>query len=112
MADMENRLRQLRKRRGLTQAELEERIGARKGTISRLESGEVEFKTYRLIQIGKALDVDPVAILGGEALTGPERAWLHCFRKMSVEEQGRWLRTLEEFTDRDPLAPRDRRESA
>lgn len=92
--------------------QLEKLIGAKKGTISRLESGEVQFKEFRLEQVARALDVDPVAILGGEAVTEPERAWLHCFRKMSESEQVRWLRTLQEFTERDPLAPHDRRARA
>jgi transcriptional regulator with XRE-family HTH domain len=72
MAHLSNRLRQLRKQRGLTQKELEALSGVPQNTISRIEIGGVqEISTKTLIGLARALHVTTDCLLG---LDGPEGA--------------------------------------
>lgn len=59
-----DRLRKVRTKRLLTQAELSERSGVNATTIVRVERDQVEphFRTIR--KLAKALDVDPSELLG------------------------------------------------
>lgn len=106
MPGMDFRLKHVRKQRGLTLAELAARIGTTADQLSRLERGERQVTLGWLERIARGLNVEPVSLIGGEVIDDDERAWLHCYRKMSGEERTRWLRMLVDFTERDPLAPK------
>jgi transcriptional regulator with XRE-family HTH domain len=56
-------LRQARKKAGLTQAELEERLGAYKGYVSKYESGERQLSLIEFLSVTEALDMDPISII-------------------------------------------------
>jgi len=60
-----SRLRELREKRLLTQAELAQRSGVAETTINRIEKGyhEPRFSTIR--RLAQALDVDPTVLAGG-----------------------------------------------
>jgi len=94
MAVMENRLRQLREAKKLTQGELASRIGTTGDQISRLESGERRLTVNWLSRLERGLECDGVEILGGVKLSPRERRWLDYFQSMSEFEQHRWLRAL------------------
>ena len=65
MAQLSDRLRQLRKQRGLTQKDLEARSGIPQNTISRIEIGGVqEISTKTLIGLARALQVTTDCLLG------------------------------------------------
>ena len=71
MAQLSERLRQLRKQRGLTQKDLEAQSGVPQNTISRIEIGGVqEISTKTLIGLARALQVSTDCLLG---LDEPER---------------------------------------
>ena len=61
---MQNRIRELRKTRKLSQSALGERVGMAKWDVSRLESGEVQLKPDVAQRIAKALDVPLADVLG------------------------------------------------
>jgi transcriptional regulator with XRE-family HTH domain len=109
---MKNCLKKLRKLRGWSQRHLAKRIGTTHDTISRLERDERPLSASWIERLARGLECDPVMLLGGEMVTDNERDWLHCFRLMSPAEQTRWLRTIQEFTSRDPIAPKSVRERA
>ena len=68
MAQLSDRLRQLRKQRGLTQKDLEARSGVPQNTISRIEIGGVqEISTKTLIDLARALQVTTDCLLGLDA---------------------------------------------
>jgi transcriptional regulator with XRE-family HTH domain len=56
-------LRHARKKANLTQVELEKRLGAYKGYVSKYESGERELTVIELIEIAEVLEVDPLSIM-------------------------------------------------
>ncbi|MGO4571316.1 helix-turn-helix domain-containing protein [Microvirga sp. 2TAF3] len=56
-------LRHARKKAGLTQIELEKRLGAYKGYVSKYESGERELTLIETIVVAEALGVDPTSIV-------------------------------------------------
>ena len=67
MAQLSERLRQLRKQRGLTQKDLEAQSGVPQNTISRIEIGGVqEISTKTLIGLARALKVSTDCLLGLE----------------------------------------------
>lgn len=57
------RLSELRKRKGLTQAQLAERMGVEQPTIGRWETGKREPDLRQLLDLAKHLDVEPGALL-------------------------------------------------
>lgn len=56
-------LRHARKKAGLTQAQLEKRLRAYKGYVSKYESGERELTVSELIEISQALDIEATSIM-------------------------------------------------
>jgi len=56
-------LRHARKKAGLTQVDLEKRLGNYKGYVSKYESGERQLTVMELIEIAEALEVDPLSVL-------------------------------------------------
>lgn len=63
---MNTRIRQRRKEKGLSQAELAEKTGLTQTTISTIEKGKSDTTTKALCQIAKALDVSIDWLLFGE----------------------------------------------
>ena len=60
------KLRQIRERQGLSQADLAERSGVTQATISNLEQGRpARFVTMRKLAV--ALNVEPAALVGDES---------------------------------------------
>jgi transcriptional regulator with XRE-family HTH domain len=56
-------LRHARKKAGLTQVDLEKRLGTYKGYVSKYESGERELTVMELIEVAEALEVNPLSFL-------------------------------------------------
>ncbi len=75
-----NFIRKLRKERGLTQAELAEKLGKKQSAIARMEKGGLNFSTGELIKVGEVLnhpiikldreERDDFIINGGKKLSG------------------------------------------
>ena len=60
---MENRIRILRKERGLTQEEVAELVGTSFGTVSKLETGRRRLTSDWIARFAKAFDVPPTDII-------------------------------------------------
>lgn len=99
---MPNRIRLLRKRRGLTLQGLGELCGTSHATIQRLESGKLDINSRWIVALSKALDVHPGELfdpLPGEDMPeaaeaaklavalGPEqrRFWLTAGRALAAD---------------------------
>ena len=65
-----NRIRQIREKRGLTQAQLADRVGTTQPTIMRLENGKRRLTVEWMRKIAKALDVLPEELLSTAVLAG------------------------------------------
>ncbi|WP_066018682.1 helix-turn-helix domain-containing protein [Endozoicomonas atrinae] len=64
MSTLGDRLRRVRKERGLSQAALAEAVGSRQSSINDIESGRNKKSVY-LVKIAHALNVDPVWLENG-----------------------------------------------
>lgn len=63
MARLNNRIRQVRKSKGLTQAQLARLVGSTAATISRLETTDMTLSTRWVERLGVALDILPGDLL-------------------------------------------------
>jgi transcriptional regulator with XRE-family HTH domain len=65
---MGNRIREYRKRAGLTMNDLAPRIGMTQGNLSKLERGEIGYTQYTLESLARELNCRPVDLIseGGE----------------------------------------------
>ena len=62
---MQNRLREIRKNQGLTQAELSAKSGVHRTSIARYETGRNGMSEKNMIRIAGALNVSVDAMLNG-----------------------------------------------
>ncbi len=94
VAAIGSRLRELRKERGLTQAELARQIGIQQSDLSRMEKGEYRVSLDNLFKILGVFDLDLADFFGGQqATTEQERQplsrqdmkILHLLRELSPE---------------------------
>lgn len=63
---MQNRIKELRKQRGMTQEQLAEALDTSNGMVSMLEKGERRLNTDWLEKLCSALSCSPSDIYGGE----------------------------------------------
>jgi len=95
VATIGSRLRELRKERGLTQAELARQIGIQQSDLSRMEKGEYRVSLDNLFKILGVFDLDLADFFGDQHLMrelSPEgRAEVQEFLefKLRKERQGR-----------------------
>lgn len=67
---MQNKLRELRKSKGLTQVKLAQKSGVNRTIIARYETGQKGLNQKNLIRIADALDVTVDAVLNGGQTDG------------------------------------------
>lgn len=90
-----NRIRNLRKAKGLNAEALAEMCGVSPATIYRYENGDIENFGYdKLIPLAKALNVDPAYLLGIEKTANPTVDGL-------TEREQRFLALLRQLDDLD-----------
>ena len=86
-----NRIRELRRKAGLTQAGLGERLGLQQETISQYENGRRPVTLEHLRAIARELGCAPADLLVDQdnpgRLSDPEQALIESFRAMNVAEQ-------------------------
>lgn len=67
-------IKSLRKKMGLTQTELAERLGySDRSTLARIEAGAVDITQKRVMEFANIFDVSPLVILGIEDVSGQSR---------------------------------------
>lgn len=69
---VENHIRKLRKERKLSIQKLADKLGVAKGTISKLETGEMALTTDYIERIAKALDCRPAEVIGVDSNNGQD----------------------------------------
>jgi len=93
-AEIGGRLRQLRKDRGLTQAELARQIGIQQSDLSRMEKGEYRVSLDNLFKILGAFELDLADFFGDDAkasetvqqpLSRHDMKILHMLRELSPD---------------------------
>ena len=70
-SEIGRRLKALRKRKGLNQQELAERLGKSLRTVQKYETGEIEVSIAIVNQLAKILESTPTYILGYEVKNEP-----------------------------------------
>jgi len=92
VAEIGGRLRELRKDRGLTQAELARQIGIQQSDLSRMEKGEYRVSLDNLFKILGVFDLDLADFFGDDAKTSEaaqqplsrnDMSVLHMMRELS-----------------------------
>lgn len=101
-----------RDRRGLSQSQLAERIGASQQEVSKIEKDKRATDTLPwLRRLAQALDVEPWQLLSDADPTQAEaeQALLKIFRRLPHDERDRLLRLAEALLPRDrpPGSPED-----
>lgn len=77
MLEIYNNIKRYRKRLGMTQSELAERMGyADKSMISRVEQGKIDLTQSRVIAFAKVLHVTPSELLGDDGINYDNREWI------------------------------------
>ena len=98
---MQTNLGPLRKRAGLSQQDMADRIGVKKRTYASWERGEVTFSASQLVDCARVLDCSTDEILGLEIRTefaDPREAELHrVWRGLDIERQDRLLATAQDL---------------
>lgn len=78
---MTNRIKEIRKEKGLTQAQLAEKLGVFQSVVQKVESGTVDLDLKWMKKLSKALDVSPLELLPDEFITRDEVDILKTVRK-------------------------------
>jgi len=88
MADMENRIKEIRKDRGLSQEQLADAVHTTKATISKLEKGDIQLTMEWMRKLARALECH-WAELGEDAAPPPkdEQAMLGLYRGLSDQQK-------------------------
>lgn len=86
----ENRIKELRKSRGMTQVELAEKLGVTQGAIQKLENGVMDLTTKWMGTLATALEVRPYELLPKEwqpeEVSPEEREILRVIRKTTAPQ--------------------------
>lgn len=107
MKKNENVLKILRKKRGLTQEEVADKIGATKITISRYEANQRKIGGENLVKLAKLFNVTPEYILNGndeekdivisqDRLTKHNMAFFKA-KDISDEDKKKMIESMQEF---------------
>lgn len=94
--ELKDRLKQARKNARLSQVELAEKVGIKQSSISEIERGLTRTSGY-LIQIAKALDVDPLWLSEGVGTSSSFRA------RPAVEPNAELIGAMSAWGNDDPL---------
>lgn len=97
-------IRYYRKKRGLTQEELAEKLGITASYLSYMELHERRITIEVLQQIAEILDISIVKLLDNVIYDEQEQAWIHLGDTLSEEgitpEQAqKWIRIAKQFND-------------
>ncbi|MBQ2886378.1 MAG: helix-turn-helix transcriptional regulator [Alphaproteobacteria bacterium] len=82
---MTNRIKEIRKEKGLTQAQLAEKIGVFQSVVQKVEAGTTDLNLHWMKKLSKALDVSPLELLPDEFITRDEVKILLLIRKGNIK---------------------------
>jgi transcriptional regulator with XRE-family HTH domain len=117
-ADFGERLKNLRKRGGLTQKELAAKLGLHPSLIAQYEGGYIRLHAGLIVRLCRALHATPNELLGVEAIKGERltknRRLLHRLKRvdeLAPADQRSLLRYLDALLNRPESAPRSQNRS-
>lgn len=97
---MGNRIREYRKRAGLTLEELGFRVGMSAGHLSRLERGEVSYTQERLETLSRELGCRPADLIDDRPPPSPEAQQMDALmQSLTPDERARLLKMAQAFAD-------------
>lgn len=107
MGVLNDRIKEMRIRRGLTLAYVAERLGVREATMQRYESGEIKnIKHDTIVKLASILNCTPSYLMGWEDFNpneptydDVERLVARNGKKMSKEQKLRLIQLLSEIDD-------------
>lgn len=103
---MGNRIREYRKRAGLTLEELGFRVGMSAGHLSRLERGEVSYTQERLETLSRELGCRPADLIDDRPPPSPEAQQMDALMQLlTPDERARLLKMAQAFADVPSLSP-------
>lgn len=70
---MRLRIREIRKRQGITQAELADRINSTRANIARFETGKHDPQLSTVAKLAEALGVEPAELIDWEGEESPDK---------------------------------------
>lgn len=89
-------IKAIRKQKHISAESLAETLGVHPSTIYRWENGDIEKIPYQaLVPLGKALNVNPVDLLGVEQDVSNEQRLLSAFNRLTPEQQEAVIITVE-----------------
>lgn len=96
---MTNKIKNARKEKNLTQAELAKKIGTTAQTVSRLEKGDLKLTVSRVQDIAEALGCDPSDLLFATKKGNDiDAKLLETFRDMNSEQKVTMLHFLQSLS--------------
>ena len=100
---LKNHIRELRKARKWSQAELADRCNTTNQQISHLETGKRRLTADWMDTLAKALQVDPQDLLvGGPGQLAPkERELVDLYRRLTADQQQAFLAMAKTFSPRE-----------
>ena len=99
LREMGNRLFEIRKRAGLTQAEVAELAGLSDRTYADIERGGVNMRVHTLMQICKSLGITPNDVLTAKNERISADEMISCFEKLSERDKKLLVAMVSVFAD-------------
>lgn len=102
------KVRELRKKKGMTQAELSKKSGVAQQTVSNIESGRNEPSGTTIGMLASALGCTADELIGNtqshaDGLTDEEKELLHIFRQLNADGRQLMLEQAESILSRPAL---------
>lgn len=97
-------LKEWRKFRGLTQEQLAERLETTGPTISRIETGDINYTRESLESLAAALDCEPADLLSRDP-NKPEYELWQIIHGLKLEQQKQALRVIKALADEKEAGP-------
>lgn len=89
--ELQNRVRELRKAKGLTQANLAARAGLTQGTVSQLEAGKLSLNLKWMRALAGVLECSPAELLAAgdnpDRLSADEHRFIRLLRQVGPEQR-------------------------
>ena len=104
---MKLRLKELRKKKGLTVQQLADAVGLSKSYVSDIENGKRQANSVRLHKFAEALGCTVFEIINDESMSDDAKELLDSFQLMSDEDRGAIIQIAQAFRARALARERD-----
>ena len=103
---MSNRIRELRKKKGLTLLQVADQLGVTESTVQRYESGNIKNLKYEtMIVLAELFDCSPCYLMGwedeGPAAIDPDATFIAKYRRLDTEDKARVNERVDMLLEQD-----------